>query len=139
MKRDYGTNECGMRNREWDELISSVVPFHIPHSTFHIPHSAFRIPHSAFRIPHSAFRIPHSAFRIPHSAFRISHSAIIMATANTITGSHPIRLNDFDPDDDSGLSREDGEEKFRSLSEELTSLQELLYAASDTSVLIILQ
>jgi PPK2 family polyphosphate:nucleotide phosphotransferase len=62
-----------------------------------------------------------------------------MSYAHKITGTHPIRLNDFDPDDDSGLSREDGEEKFRSLSEELTSLQELLYAASDTSVLIILQ
>jgi PPK2 family polyphosphate:nucleotide phosphotransferase len=62
-----------------------------------------------------------------------------MSYAHKITGTHPIKLNDFDPDDNAGLDREDGEEKFRALSEELSRLQELLYAASDSSVLIILQ
>jgi PPK2 family polyphosphate:nucleotide phosphotransferase len=62
-----------------------------------------------------------------------------MAYAHKITGAHPIKLNDFDPEDDAGLDREEGEEKLKALSEELARLQELLYAASDSAVLIVLQ
>jgi PPK2 family polyphosphate:nucleotide phosphotransferase len=62
-----------------------------------------------------------------------------MPYAHRITGNHPIKLSDFDPDDDTGLKREDGEAKLDKLSQELTRLQELLYAASDQSVLIVLQ
>ncbi|MBO0721238.1 MAG: polyphosphate kinase 2 family protein [Blastocatellia bacterium] len=62
-----------------------------------------------------------------------------MSYAHKITGTQQIKLNDFDPEDDAGLDREEGEEKFKALSEELTRLQELLYAANDTSVLIVLQ
>jgi PPK2 family polyphosphate:nucleotide phosphotransferase len=62
-----------------------------------------------------------------------------MPYAHKITGNHPIKLSDFDPDDDAGLKREDGEAKLDKLSRELTRLQELLYAASDQSMLIVLQ
>ena len=62
-----------------------------------------------------------------------------MVYAHKITGTHPIKLNDFDPEHDAGLDREEGEEKLIALSEELTHLQELLYAASDSAVLIVLQ
>src|SRR5262247_1322774 len=46
VKRDYGTNECGMRNRECGmgrRRKSEFIPFPIPYSPFPIPHSAFRI------------------------------------------------------------------------------------------------
>jgi len=62
-----------------------------------------------------------------------------MPYAFKITGNHPIKLKDFDPGDDRGLTREEGEEKLAKLSEELTRLQELLYAASDHAVLVVLQ
>src|SRR5262245_20221341 len=62
-----------------------------------------------------------------------------MPYAHQITGKHPIKLSDFDPEDDQGLTREQGEKKLETLSKELTHLQELLYAASDQSVLIVLQ
>ncbi|MGH9853149.1 MAG: PPK2 family polyphosphate kinase, partial [Blastocatellia bacterium] len=59
--------------------------------------------------------------------------------AHKLTGNHPIKLKDFDPEDDRGLTREEGEEKLAKLCDELTRLQELLYAASDHSVLVALQ
>jgi len=62
-----------------------------------------------------------------------------MPYAHKITGTHPIELKDFDPGDDAGLKREEGQEKLAELCDELTRLQELLYAASDHSTLIVLQ
>lgn len=62
-----------------------------------------------------------------------------MAYAHKLTGTHPIKLRDFDPEYDAGLKREQGEEKLKKLSAELTRLQELLYAAGQHSVLIVLQ
>jgi len=62
-----------------------------------------------------------------------------MAFAHKLTGKQPIKLRDFDPEYDAGLKREDGEEKLKKLSAELTRLQELLYAAGQHSVLIVLQ
>jgi PPK2 family polyphosphate:nucleotide phosphotransferase len=62
-----------------------------------------------------------------------------MPYAHKITGNHPIKLKDIDPEDDRGLTREEGEEKLAKLCEELTRLQELLYAASDHAVLVALQ
>jgi len=62
-----------------------------------------------------------------------------MAYAHKITGNHPIKLKDFDPEDDQGLTREEGEEKLAKLCAELTRLQELLYAAGDHAVLVALQ
>src|SRR5262249_32864155 len=73
--------------------------------------------------------------RNPKSAIRNSN----MPYAHKVIGNHPIKLSDFDPENDRGLSREEGEEKLKQLSKELTDLQELLYAASDYSVLIVLQ
>ncbi|QQS47362.1 MAG: polyphosphate kinase 2 family protein [Acidobacteriota bacterium] len=55
------------------------------------------------------------------------------------TGTQPIKLKDIDPDYDAGLDREEGEERLRKLCDELTDLQELQYAASDTGVLVVLQ
>jgi PPK2 family polyphosphate:nucleotide phosphotransferase len=62
-----------------------------------------------------------------------------MSYAHKITGTHPIKLKDFDPDYDAGLNREEAAEELARLCDELTRLQELLYAASDHSVLIVLQ
>ncbi|MCI0336910.1 MAG: polyphosphate kinase 2 family protein [Acidobacteria bacterium] len=78
-------------------------------------------------------RLPVPQSPLPQSTIKI------MAYAHKITGAHPINLNDIDPEDDQGLDREEGEERLRALSEELTQLQELLYAASDHSVLVVLQ
>lgn len=62
-----------------------------------------------------------------------------MAYAHKLTGNKPIKLRDFDTEDDAGLNREVAEEKLKKLSAELTRLQELLYAAGQHSVLIVLQ
>ncbi len=62
-----------------------------------------------------------------------------MTYAYKITGTKPVKLKDIDPDYDAGLDREEGEARLKSLCDELTELQELQYAASDTAVLIVLQ
>lgn len=62
-----------------------------------------------------------------------------MSYAHKITGTRPVKLRDFDPEYDAGLDKETGEEKLSKLSAELTRLQELLYAAGQHSVLIVLQ
>ncbi len=62
-----------------------------------------------------------------------------MTLAYKITGDRPIKLSDFDPEYDAGLDREEGEAKLKIFSKELTRLQELLYAANEHSVLIVLQ
>ncbi len=62
-----------------------------------------------------------------------------MSYAHKITGTSPVKLRDFDPEYDAGLNKEAGEAKLEKLSAELTRLQELLYAAGQHSVLIVLQ
>ncbi len=62
-----------------------------------------------------------------------------MSYAHKITRTRPIKLKDFDPEYDAGLDREEGEEKLKRLLDELTPLQELLYAAGEHAVLIVLQ
>ncbi|HMV51571.1 MAG TPA: polyphosphate kinase 2 family protein [Blastocatellia bacterium] len=62
-----------------------------------------------------------------------------MAYLQKLTGAQPIKLRDFDPEFDAGLNKQQGEEKLQKLSGELTRLQELLYAAGQHSVLIVLQ
>jgi PPK2 family polyphosphate:nucleotide phosphotransferase len=63
-----------------------------------------------------------------------------MAYAHRIeAGRRKIRLRDFDPDDTGGLKREAAEEKTEKLLAELVELQELLYAAGQISVLVVLQ
>jgi len=62
-----------------------------------------------------------------------------MAYAHRLEGDRRIKLDDFDPDDDAGLKREQAEKKTERIVEELVELQELLYAAHRQSVLIVLQ
>lgn len=62
-----------------------------------------------------------------------------MAYANRLEGDRRIKLEDFDPGENAGLKREEGEEKTAQIIEELIELQELLFAARHQSVLIILQ
>ncbi len=62
-----------------------------------------------------------------------------MGYAHRMTGERQVRLKDFDPDDDGGLSRAEAEEKSASFIAQLIELQELLYAARQTSLLIVLQ
>ncbi|MGE0101274.1 MAG: PPK2 family polyphosphate kinase [Blastocatellales bacterium] len=62
-----------------------------------------------------------------------------MTYAFKSTGTQPIKLKDIDPDFDGGLDREEGEARLKKLTDELTDLQELQYAASDTAVLVVLQ
>ncbi|NOT63849.1 MAG: polyphosphate kinase 2 family protein, partial [Acidobacteria bacterium] len=62
-----------------------------------------------------------------------------MAYLPKLTGKAPIKLNTFDPEYDAGLTKDEGEERFKALSKQLTDLQELLYAAGDHSLLVVLQ
>jgi PPK2 family polyphosphate:nucleotide phosphotransferase len=62
-----------------------------------------------------------------------------MSYAHKLTRNRPIKLKDFDPEYDAGLDREEGEEKLKKLIDELMRLQELLYAAAEHAVLIVLQ
>jgi len=62
-----------------------------------------------------------------------------MPYASKITGTQQIKLKDFDPGEDAGLNREEGEEKLAELCGELARLQELLYAAGNHSALVVLQ
>lgn len=62
-----------------------------------------------------------------------------MTYAHKLTGNQLIKLRDFDPEYDAGFNREKGEAKLKTLSAELTRLQELLYAAGQHSVLVVLQ
>ena len=50
-----------------------------------------------------------------------------------------INLDDYDPDDTAGITQEEATEQLKELSRELGDLQEMLFAASRHSVLIVLQ
>ncbi|MBA2341106.1 MAG: polyphosphate kinase 2 family protein [Pyrinomonadaceae bacterium] len=62
-----------------------------------------------------------------------------MEYVHRIEGERKISLSDFDPEETHGLKRNEAEEKMSRLTEELVELQELLYAANDTRLLVILQ
>jgi len=62
-----------------------------------------------------------------------------MGYAYRVEGISKIKLNDFDPEANAGVEREEGEKKTAQLVEELNELQELLYAARRQSVLVVLQ
>ena len=62
-----------------------------------------------------------------------------MSYAVRLEGERPIKLEDFDAGEDAGLKRGEGEKETAHLVEELIELQELLYAAQQQSVLVILQ
>jgi PPK2 family polyphosphate:nucleotide phosphotransferase len=50
-----------------------------------------------------------------------------------------LSLDDFNPNDDGGLEREDGEREFKKLADRLGELQELLYAQGRHALLVVLQ
>lgn len=50
-----------------------------------------------------------------------------------------VKLDDYDPNNPADLTREDADKRMEKLSEEVGELQELLYAARQNSVLIVLQ
>lgn len=62
-----------------------------------------------------------------------------MSYAHRIEGKNQINLKDFDPKSHGSLRREEATEKMTGLTEELVELQELLYAANQRSVLVVLQ
>ncbi len=62
-----------------------------------------------------------------------------MSYAHRVGGKRRIKLEDVNPGADGGLKRKDAEQQTTTIIEELVELQELLYAASQQSVLLILQ
>lgn len=62
-----------------------------------------------------------------------------MSYAHRVDGEGRIELKDFDPAENAGLKKEEGEEITARLVEELVELQELLYAARQRSVVVVLQ
>ena len=62
-----------------------------------------------------------------------------MTYAHRIEGESKIRLKEFDSDANGGLQREEGDALIAPLIDELIELQEILYAAKQQSVLIVLQ
>ncbi len=62
-----------------------------------------------------------------------------MALLERLDGSKKVQIKDFDPDMDGGIKRADAEKRTLALCNELDELQELLYAAQETPVLIVLQ
>lgn len=62
-----------------------------------------------------------------------------MALLHKLTGNKKLKLKDIDPDADDGLDRADAEKRTEKLCQELDDLQEILYAAQTTPVLVVLQ
>lgn len=62
-----------------------------------------------------------------------------MGYAIRVTGKKKIRLGEIDPDEDGGLDHESAVNELDKLCRRMTELQELLYAASEQSLLIVLQ
>jgi PPK2 family polyphosphate:nucleotide phosphotransferase len=62
-----------------------------------------------------------------------------MALLTALTGDKRVDLGKIDPKADGGLTKEEGIARFDELTLELGELQELLYAAQQQSVLIVLQ
>ena len=62
-----------------------------------------------------------------------------MGYGHRLEGKHQIKLDDFDPDEDAGLNRDEAIQQTAKLIEELIELQELLYATRQQSLLIVLQ
>jgi PPK2 family polyphosphate:nucleotide phosphotransferase len=62
-----------------------------------------------------------------------------MALAHRVDPGKKIRLSDISPDDTGGLKRADAAKDTTQLNNQLTNLQEMLYAAGESSVLIVLQ
>jgi PPK2 family polyphosphate:nucleotide phosphotransferase len=58
---------------------------------------------------------------------------------HVVDGSKHVRLNEIDPDDTAGLSREKGEKRLAELGAELGELEDLLFYAGQHALLIVLQ
>lgn len=62
-----------------------------------------------------------------------------MAYAHRVDDGKPVRLHDHDPDAHGGLTQEEAQAQTRALGEELARLDDLLYYAGQTALLIVLQ
>jgi PPK2 family polyphosphate:nucleotide phosphotransferase len=62
-----------------------------------------------------------------------------MSLAIEVKENRRVDLGDYDPSDTAGLKKEEAVEQFTAITQELGELQEVLYAAGQNSVLIILQ
>ena len=62
-----------------------------------------------------------------------------MAYAHRLDGSKEIHLKDLDPNDTSGIKKEDVVQEMEALGEELAELSDLLYFAGQTGLLAVLQ
>lgn len=62
-----------------------------------------------------------------------------MSYVHTVKPGSKVLLKEISPDHDGGLTKEDGEELSRGLGDELCDLQELLYAAGQNGLLVVLQ
>jgi PPK2 family polyphosphate:nucleotide phosphotransferase len=62
-----------------------------------------------------------------------------MSYAHIIDGSSAVSLKDFDPSDSHGLDRKEAEKKTAALGTEMGEMLELLYAAGQKSLLLLLQ
>lgn len=62
-----------------------------------------------------------------------------MAYAHKIEAGSKVRLQDIDAGDRGGLTKEEGEAKTAKLGEEMAELQDLLFSAGETALLVVLQ
>ncbi len=62
-----------------------------------------------------------------------------MALARRVEPGKRISLREIDPGDTGGVARSDADARVLQLNEQLTALQEMQFAAADTSILIVLQ
>jgi len=62
-----------------------------------------------------------------------------MPYARIVAPCEKLDLSKIDPADTGGIEKDDGEETTKTLGKELTDLQEVLYAAGQTALLIVLQ
>lgn len=62
-----------------------------------------------------------------------------MAYAHRVDDGKPVRLHDHDPDAHGGLTQEEAQAQTRALGEELARLDDLLYYAGQTALLVVLQ
>ena len=62
-----------------------------------------------------------------------------MSLAIEVKENSRVDLGDYDPSDTAGLKKEEAAQRFTEITQELGELQEVLYAAGQNSVLIILQ
>lgn len=62
-----------------------------------------------------------------------------MSLVHSVKPGHKVKLANLPPDDTHGLSREDAERRSIKLEDTLAQLQEMLYAAGQNSVLVVLQ